>query len=230
MLKQFLPLDFRRKHLLKKVPDGALKEFYQTPFPSLAQACHNVDFISLDFETTGLDKRNDEILTAGYVGLNGLKIQLETAKHQLVRPDKGISEESIIIHNITHEQADAGSSLKNMLDTLLNCLSGKVLIAHHAPVEMGFLKQACQTVYGTDWLIPVIDTQALAMKYRQKRNISFTSGAMRLAALREHYHLPRYKAHNALTDAVATAELFLALLAERDIKGKLPLKSVLWRY
>lgn len=230
MLKQFLPLEFRRKSLLKKVPDGALKTFYQTPFPSASQACHDVEYISLDFETTGLDKKNDEILSAGYVGLSGLEIRLATARHQLVKPDKGISEQSIIIHNITHEQADAGSSVKAMLDTLLNCLAGKVLIAHHASVEMGFLKQACQEVYGTDWLIPVIDTQELAMTYRQKRNISFTSGAMRLAALREHYHLPRYKAHNALTDALATAELFLALLSERDINCQLPLSAVLSRY
>lgn len=230
MFTKLLPLNFRRKRLLANAPDGALKAFYNTPFPDVSQACNEVEYIALDFETTGLDKQNDEILSAGCVAMNGLKIILATAQHQLVKPDKGISEQSIIIHNITHEQADAGVSLKVMLDTLLQCMAGKVLIAHHASVEMGFLRQACQTVYGSDWLIPVIDTQALAISYRQKRNISFSSAAMRLAALREHYHLPRYKAHNALTDALATAELFLALLAERDIKGQLPLRAVLSRY
>lgn len=230
MFQTLLPLNFRRKQLLKKAPDGALKQFYQTPFPSASQPCQKVEYLVLDFETTGLDKKNDEILSAGYVGMHGLEINLATTHHQLVKPDKDISEQSIVIHNITHELADTGSSLKGMLDELLTCLAGKVLIAHHASVEMGFLSQACQKVYGCNWLIPVIDTQDLAMTYRHKRNIFFKPGDMRLAALREHYHLPRYKAHNALSDALATAELFMALLAERDMNYNIPLSSILCRY
>ena len=228
MLEKFLPLDFRRKRLLKKVPEGALKQFYQCEFPSGSRACRELDYLVLDFETTGLDKRRDEILSVGYVEMRGLQINLDTATHQLVRPDKEMSEESIIIHNITHEQASTGCSLECIMEQLLPRLAGKVLIAHHAPVEMGFLTQACRKLYGSDWLIPVIDTQQMAMSYRQKRNIPFSYADMRLFSLRESYNLPRYKAHNALSDALATAELFLALLAERDINGKLPLKSVIY--
>lgn len=229
MFAKFLPLNFRRKQLLKTVPNGALKQFYQTEYPGSSQLCRDLDYLVLDFETTGLDKKKDEILSVGYVEMKGLQINLDTAIHQVVKPDKEISEQSIIIHQITHEQAEKGCSLKNILEQLLTRLAGKVLIAHHAPVEMGFLSQACKNIYGSDWLSPVIDTQQMAMSYRQKRNIHFSSSDMRLFTLREHYHLPRYKAHNALSDALATAELFLALLSERDIKGKLPLRSVLYR-
>ena len=229
MFSKLLPLNFRRKQLLKKVPEGALKDFYQTEFPAASNACCNLDYLVLDFETTGLNKNSDEILSAGYVEMKGLQINLDTANHQLVKPNKDISEQSIIIHNITHEQAGTGCSLKQVLDQLLSRLAGKVLIAHHASVEMDFLGQACKRVYGSEWLTPVIDTQYMAMNYRQKRNIHFSPGDMRLSALREAYKLPRYKAHNALSDALATAELFLALLSERDINGKLPLRSVLYR-
>ena len=40
------------------------------------------------------------------------------------------------------------------------------------------------------------------------------TGDLRLFNLRPRYNLPRYKAHNALSDAIATAELFMALAAE----------------
>jgi DNA polymerase-3 subunit epsilon len=227
MLASLLPLDFRRKRLLKKVPDGALKNFYQMEFPKPGSHCHALNYLVLDFETTGLDPAKDEILSAGYVEIEGLEIKLNSATHQLVKPEQNISEASIIIHNITHDQAEQGQSLQAVLDELLERMSGKILIAHHASVEMGFLKQACQKVYRSDWLTPVIDTQWMAMNYRQKRNIHYSPGSMRLAALREYYHLPRYKAHNALSDALATAELFLALLTERESGGRLPLRSVL---
>jgi len=43
---------------------------------------------------------------------------------------------------------------------------------------------------------------------------------LRLFNLREAQQLPRYRAHNALSDALATAELFLALAAHADPAGK----------
>ena len=44
-------------------------------------------------------------------------------------------------------------------------------------------------------------------------------GNLRLFNLRPHFGLPQYKAHNALYDALATAELFLAMAAEMAPNG-----------
>ncbi|WP_293675636.1 hypothetical protein [Thiolapillus sp.] len=43
------------------------------------------------------------------------------------------------------------------------------------------------------------------------------------------YGLPRYQAHNALMDAIATAELFLAQLAHGNYQKPPPLKNFLLR-
>ena len=45
--------------------------------------------------------------------------------------------------------------------------------------------------------------------------------------MRKRYGLPQYKAHNALNDALATAELFLAMASEIKPEGKAPLKEFL---
>jgi len=50
---------------------------------------------------------------------------------------------------------------------------------------------------------------------------------LRLHALSERYNLPRYSAHNALSDALAAAELFLAQVSYGDGKSKAPLRDFL---
>ena len=57
--------------------------------------------------------------------------------------------------------------------------------------------------------------------------IEIAPGDLRLFNLRERYHLPNYKAHNALSDAISTAELFLALAAESGDLAKHRLQAFL---
>ena len=59
----------------------------------------------------------------------------------------------------------------------------------------------------------------MALRLFQRRNITVAPKDLRLHGLRERYNLPRYPAHNALSDALSAAELFLAEAAYRD-QGK----------
>jgi DNA polymerase-3 subunit epsilon len=60
---------------------------------------------------------------------------------------------------------------------------------------------------------------------RKRRDQQIQDGDLQLGRLRSRYHLPRYTAHDALIDAVATAELLLAMAAQFDRKNPLPLAS-----
>lgn len=73
----------------------------------------------------------------------------------------------------------------------------------------------------------IIDTQALALRTFERRQIPFKVSDLRLHALGNRYNLPRYGAHNALSDALAAAELFLAQAAYRDDGRGLPLADFL---
>ena len=59
------------------------------------------------------------------------------------------------------------------------------------------------------------------------RNHSVQTGDLRLFNLRLLFDLPMYKAHNALYDALATAELFLAIRQELQPRGDFRLKDFL---
>jgi DNA polymerase-3 subunit epsilon len=226
-LSSLLPWDLRRRRLARSVPAGPLRRFYEVPFAAPHADWRSLEYLALDLETTGADPRTEEIVSAGWVVLRGPSIDLSTATRRLVRTSQAMPERSAVIHAITDDEAGAGESPCAVLADLLGELQGRVMIAHYAATELGFIDAACRRCFGGGLLVPTVDTLALAHRSCVRQGREPVRGELRLAALREHYHLPEYASHDALVDAIAAAELFLAQMAELAGAGPTPLKAFL---
>jgi len=226
MIWPFNP-EARRRRLLKKAPAGPLRDYLAQPFPKPSSDYREVDYLAIDLETTGLDAKSDHILSVGYVIVHGNHIDLSSASHRLVHTAHAIPEASAVIHQITDDQAAEGEALKTVLIDLLKDMAGKVMIAHHATIEQGFLSNACKRIFGGGLLVPIVDTQTVSLRTFQRRQITYKGSDLRLHALGDRFNLPRYGAHNALSDALAAAELFLAQAAYKDSGKGVPLRDFL---
>ncbi len=222
-------LESRRRRAAREAPPGPLRDFLATPFPSPRTPIDEAPILAVDFETTGLEPRKDHLLSVGRVEIVRGRVELRTAHHQVIRSSRNLADENVAIHQLTDDQVAAGAPLAAVVEDLLRALAGRVLLAHHAAVESGFLKQACRRLYGAAPLFPVIDTLQLAKRQMERRNQPYQSGELRLFNLRERYRLPRYRAHDALCDAIATAELFLVQAAQSGGRKAPPLKNFLSR-
>lgn len=220
-------LNILRTHRCRRAPPGPLRAYYSTPFPARARRLAEVRFVAVDLETTGKDPTRDEILSIGMIDLRCDCIDLGSANHFYLAPGCGIPEASAIIHQITDDQAAAGSALAQIIPRALSQLSGRVMIAHHAGMERSFLDAACRRLYGVGLALPVIDTETLFRRRFDRHGQVYQAADLRLHALRERAGLPRYRAHNALSDALAVAELFLAFLAHAGIGSDQRLGRVL---
>jgi DNA polymerase-3 subunit epsilon len=220
-------IDWRRRWQLRGAPVGPLRDYLAQPMPRARRDYRDTDFLAIDLETTGLDVRKDLILSVGYVTLHGKQIHLASARHRVVRIDRSIPEASAVIHQITDDQAARGMELRDVMTELLEVLAGKVMIAHHAAIERGFLGNACRRLWGAGLPVSVVDTQVLARRHFERRQIPYKGSDLRLHALGDRYNLPRYGAHHALSDALAAAELFLAQAAYRDSGKGVPLGDFL---
>jgi DNA polymerase-3 subunit epsilon len=225
--QRLLGLDRARERALKRAAPGPLRDYLEVPFAERNALCKDVEIVALDLETTGLDIKNDSILSTGLVCLKRFSVRLSSAWYRVVRVDHEIPEASAVIHEITDDQAAAGEPIEQVLPELLERLAGKVMLAHFARVEQSFIDAACRRLYGGPFLIPTIDSLILAQRLFELRNHSIQVGDLRLFNLRPRFNLPRYKAHNALNDALCTAELFLALAGEIAPSGRGRLKDFL---
>ncbi len=217
----------KRLRLLKQSDQGPLLDFYRQAFVDTKTPARGVDYVVLDFETTGLDIHNDHIISIGLIEIRGFSIHLDTAWHQIIKSTRDMPGETAVIHKITDDMLVHGMEVEDAVVKLLQRMKGKVLIAHHAVIELGFLNKICQKYFNQEFYMPVIDTELLAKRVFSRHHQEIKSSSLRLFNLRKKYDLPAYRAHNALSDALSTAELFLALLNDLYPKQDCRLKDLL---
>lgn len=227
LLRNISGYEAKRKRLLKKAPDGPLKQFLAVPFPSLETSIQDLPILALDFETTGLDAKTDKLLSVGFVAMENEQIKLKTSYHQIIKAQTKLEESNVIIHQITDSQKEQGQPLHIVIEKLLKALAGKVMLVHFSRIERQFLQQACLELYGLVPDFPIIDTLVIAKRQLDKRDVAYDPSELRLSNLRHKYQLPDHHGHNALNDAIATAELLLAQVNNKPKADKLQLKDLI---
>lgn len=214
-------LSWQRSAALAKSRDPALTRFLQTELPERALDWRQVKFIAIDLETTGLNPMAHEIASIGWLAIENGAIQLSSARHLLVKTRLGVGN-SATIHHITDSQAERGQPVQAALEQLLLDCAGRVPIFHNASLDMGFINNACLRYFDSPFITPFVDTLQLEKEKFLARSASIGPGSLRLYACRARYGLPEARAHNALEDALATAELFLAWAGHRGGEAGFP--------
>ncbi|MEO0615859.1 MAG: exonuclease domain-containing protein [Pseudomonadota bacterium] len=211
----------RRRH---KVADSAptpLAELARAPLPDAHATARQVTFVCLDIETSGLDAQTAELLSVGWVEIRDGRVAANSARCLLAQPDGEVGD-SATVHGLTDTAVSRGQPLDTVIDAVVAALTGCVLVVHHAGLDKAVLDRLCRARYGHALPVPVLDTLALAHKRRQRRHHVAGIGSLRLPDLRTDYGLPRYQSHDCLVDALATAELLLAMLAHEGRGGDTP--------
>ncbi len=222
-----LGYEAKRKRLLAKAPEGALRDFLSVPFPAPQTPFQDIPILSVDFETTGLHAVRDKLLSVGFVTLQQNQIKLSNSYHQVIKTKGQLHEDNVLIHQITDDIKERGLQLRTVVETLLEAMRGKVMLVHFARIEKQFLAQACIELYGMTPIFPVIDTLVVAKKRLDHRDVAYDPSELRLSSLRHKYELPDHYAHNALNDAIATAELLMAQVGDMRHPENARLKDIL---
>ncbi|WP_435200987.1 exonuclease domain-containing protein [Janibacter sp. GS2] len=215
----------RREDAVAAAPPGPLRDYLSTPFPDPGTPLDEVPLLALDVEATGLDVEADRVIAVGWVPVDGLAIDLSGAQRRILATRREVGQ-SATVHGLTDDALAAGDLPIDVLAQLLEALAGRVLLAHHASIEVGFLAAACRRVYGVPFVASSVDTLALHRRVLTDgvgAQPDPLPGSLRLWAARERYGLPRYRAHEPLTDALACAELYLAQVAELSLRTRRPL-------
>ena len=178
---------------------------------------------ALDLETSGLRTGQDQILSVGMVPIREGAVRWGERFYSLVAPldPASLSPEGIRAHHILPSELVNAPPLGAVLCEVDRRIREGVLLLHHAPLDLGFLREAYRR-FGMTWPTPkVVDTVDLIVRWQHRRQRfephakPFRTG---LAAVREEFGLPPFVNHQALNDALATAELFLVLRSKLGAK------------
>jgi len=197
--------------------DKRLTNFYNKGTYHDETALKDVEFVALDFETTGLDASKNSIISIGLVHFNLQRIFCRKSKSWFIDPQDNLQEDSVVIHGITHSDLKSAPNLLRILEQLLDELAGKVIVVHYRRIERDFLDSNLRALFQEGIVFPMIDTMQIEADIQRQQSQGFINWvtrkrplSIRLAKTRTRYNLPVYAPHDALTDAIATAELFQA--------------------
>lgn len=220
--------------LTEQVKDQRLKAFYQAGVVDAETPISEVPLLAVDFETTGFHPQRSSIVSIGLVPMSLNRIRCQEAKHWIVKPLSGLNQESVVVHGITHSDIQQAPDLRRILDELLEAFTGHVIVVHHRGIERPFLDAALKARVKEGIEFPVVDTMELEARLHRKKAFSWWRRllgqqpiSIRLADSRNRYGLPWYRPHDALTDALATAELLQAQIAHH-FSPETPIKE-LWK-
>ncbi|WP_433280073.1 DEDD exonuclease domain-containing protein [Pseudonocardia xinjiangensis] len=193
----------------------------QLSFDELGTPLREVTFVVLDLETTGGSAGNDAITEIGAVKIRGGERIGELAT--LVDPGTGVPPAVMALTGITTAMISGAPRLPAVLPTLLEFLSGAVLVAHNAPFDAGFLRAACER-HGRPWpRPPVLCTARLARAVLSRDE----APSVRLGALAQLFGTTTKPTHRALADARATVEVLHHLLERVGNLGVQSLEELL---
>lgn len=168
--------------------------------------------LAVDLETTSLEPNNGEIVEIGMINIENNQLLLNSAEQILIQPKRGVGE-SATCHHLTDSSLKQGKLLKQAMVRLLERASGRILVCHHAPLDVGFLRNALMECFSCIPPLVFIDTLQLEADIMRRQSPHQANNNLRLHQCRERYQLPTLCGHHALEDARACAELYLGHVA-----------------
>ncbi len=195
------------------VYDFDLLDKNQTAEPN-ETALRDLTFVVFDSETTGLDPAKDAVVQLGAVRIvNGRIVASETFE-TLVNPGRPIPAQSTKVHGIDDNMVADAPNFAQARDAFQTYVADAVIVAHNAPFDMAFLNRNL-AAGEQPFQNPVMDTVHLSA-------IVFGGSAVHtLDALSDRLKvtIPDTMRHTALGDAMATAEVFIAMLPILEARG-----------
>jgi DNA polymerase III epsilon subunit family exonuclease len=177
----------------------------------MEQWAHQMRFVAIDLETTGLNPYRHEIIEIGAVSftLDGLEKNFSI----LIRPERKMDPKARAVHQISAEElANHAVSLAEGVSAFMQFMPEGTWVFHNAPFDLAFLKQAFASTKQPWPNRPYYDHLQLSRKLRTAR------ASHSLESIKKELGINTGQAHRALADARATALAFTQLLlSEPDI-------------
>lgn len=201
------------KTTAKKVPSKAIDPAPNSVELSPKEMIENLKFCVFDLETTGGNHQNDKIIEIGIVRIENMKVSQQ--KGMLIRPEIRIPDFIQKLTSISQDDVKDAPVIEDAIDDILEMMEDSILVAHNTSFDIPFFNSVLRRLGRPELKNPAICTN-LMTKYLipnlMNSNLNYMS---------KIFNIKHNKAHRALDDAKATAELlinYLNIFIDKKIK------------
>ncbi|MCE5180524.1 MAG: 3'-5' exonuclease [Betaproteobacteria bacterium] len=201
----FARLLFRATPSLSATEKMRLDAWRRLPESNRSAACASSRFVVADVETTGLNLSSDKLIAIGAVAVENGRIDLGDSFEIILQQQSSSDKDNILIHGIGGTAQTEGMPPVEALLQFLEFLGKDPLIAFHVTFDQTMIKGAIKRYLGFDFKHPWLDLAYVMpglnppLAHRFRALDDWTS----------HFDIQNYARHNALADALSTAQLYL---------------------
>ncbi len=187
-------------------PPAPLAPRPETPLAELSA-------LAIDTETTGLDPRQDRVISVGAVRLQGTRLYRSSTLNLLVNPGRSIPNRTIAVHGISNSMVAGAPPFAAVAEQVTGATEGVALVGFHTDFDLRMLQSEMRHC-GRDWLPgPCLDVMLLyAALFPDARSLLLDD----IAAA---FDVPVIGRHSALGDALTTAEIYARLVPVLSGRG-----------
>jgi DNA polymerase-3 subunit epsilon len=206
------------RSLLADVVDGDARLAWLGNRVGLAGEAHGetpieaAELTVFDLETTGLSASRCRICEIGAVRVRSLAV--EATFESLVDPGSVLPSYVAALTGIRESELRRAPRAEIVIRRFLAFAGDATLAAHNARFDLAFLDREVERLTGRRVAAPVVDTVWLARRLLHGRSERFS-----LAQLAHFFGTSTRPSHRALPDALATAEVLIALLGLAQERG-----------
>lgn len=188
-----------------------LDAWRETPHAPPGRSLGEQRWVVVDVESSGLDMRADRLIAIGAVAVRGNAVDLGDSFEVVLRQASVSSDENILIHGIAAAEQRGGVAPRQALLDFLSFIRGDPLIAYHAFFDQGMLTRACREHLDLDLKRDWLDLAHLCPAVLKPGPRERKPGK-NLDDWLADFGIRVSERHRAVADAVATAQLWLALM------------------
>ena len=169
--------------------------------------------IILDTETTGLSIQDDHrILEIACVETKNL-IPTKNVFYKLINPERKISQDALKIHGYNDEKLKDQPKFNEIANELIEFISGKKLIIHNAPFDIGFLNHELKKIN-----MKLIDKEKNVIDTLELARLKYPGSSNSLDNLCKKFNIDLSKRtkHNALLDCELLRKVYINLIGEKE--------------
>lgn len=179
-------------------------------FEALFERYSGDEIVSFDCETTGLDKKKDEIITIGAVKIKKNSILNSEKLEIVINPKKEISKESIKIHHIRTCDVALRVTVEEGIRKFIEFAGNRPLLGYYVEFDISMVNRVFKKISGTTLPNKSIEVSAL---YYEKKEKLIPQGNIDLSydKIVNDLKLPTLGQHSAINDAIMNALIYIKL-------------------